>query len=125
MGEVAGAGVSSVTQVGGPAAVTTAMGMLDQHVRVLVRHSISQQAIRDADLAAGIGELHGRIASRLHAISLEHGSDAMSTAAEYAATALEAGSLYPGDELDAFLTEVAARVRATSKGLAKSTPFGA
>ncbi len=48
----------------------------------------------------------------------------MSTAAEYAATALEAGSLYPGDELEAFLRTVAAGVRTTAKELTKSNPFG-
>lgn len=115
----------SAIQVGGPAAVATALRVLDRHVRVIVRHSISQQAIRDSDLAEGVGALHGRIARHLHGLSLEHGTDAMSTAAEYAAASLEAGSIYSGDELDAFLTDVARSVRATSRNLTRSTPFGA
>jgi hypothetical protein len=111
-------------QVEGPASVASALRVLDRHVRALVRHSISQQAIPGGNLASGVGELHDRLAGMLHAISLEHGTDAMSTAAEYAAFALEAGALYPGDELEAFLREVAGAVRATSKDLTKSTPFG-
>lgn len=125
MADAAGPATTGATQVGGPAAIASALRVLDRHVRVLVRHSITQQAIRDSDLASGVAALHERLASQLHAISLEHGTDAMSTAAEYAATALDSGSLYPGDELEAFLTRVAGDVRATSKALTKSTPFGA
>ncbi|MCB0880332.1 MAG: hypothetical protein KDC46_15275 [Thermoleophilia bacterium] len=77
------------------------------------------------DMAAGVGDLHTRLARHLHEISLELGTDAMATAAEYAATALEAGTLYPGDELERFLVDVARAVRASSKDLTKHTPFGA
>lgn len=112
-------------QVGGPAAASSSLRMLDRHVRTLVRHSIAQQAIRDSDVATGVGVLHGRLAACLHRISLEHGTDAMSTAAEYAAVALESGSLYPGEELDAFLAQVARSVRATAKDLTRPTQFGA
>lgn len=112
-------------QVGGPAAVAAALRVLDRHVRTLVRHSIAQHAIRDGDVAAGVGALHGRLATRLHRISLEHGTDAMSTAAEYAAAALESGTLYPGEELDTFLVEVARSVRTTARDLMRSTPFRA
>ena len=110
---------------GGPAAIASSLRVLERHVRVLVRHAITQQAIRDADLAAGVSQLHDRLATHLHAISLEHGTDAMSTAAEYAATALEAGAIYPGDELEGFLASVAASARTTSKELTRHTPFGA
>lgn len=118
-------GGSAGAQVGGPAAVASALRVLDRHVRVMVRHSITQHAFRDSDLPTGVAQLHDRLAAHLHALSLEHGTDAMSTAAEYASTALDAGSIYPGDELEAFLTQVAAAVRATSKDLTRSTPFGA
>lgn len=118
------AGAGAAPQVGGPAAITMALRVLDRHVRVMVRHSIAQQAIRDSDHGVGVSALHDRLARRLHAISLEYGTEAMSTAAEYAAASLEAGSLYPGDELDAFLGEVARSVRSTNKGLTRSTPFG-
>jgi hypothetical protein len=122
-GSVAAAG--SATQVGGPAAVASALQVLDRHARTLVRLALAQHAIRDTDVAGGVGSLHDRLARLLHALSLEHGTDAMSTAAEYAAAALEAGSLYPGDELEAFLRDVTASVRTTSKELTRSTPFGA
>ena len=102
----------------------TGAGSVDRNARVLVRLVVERQAIDDADIAAGVGALHERLSRLLHAISLEHGSDAMATAAEYAVAALEAGSLYPGDELEAFLRQVAASVRATSKGLTRTTPFG-
>lgn len=118
-------GSAGEPQVGGPAAVSAALRVLDRHVRTLVRHSIAQQAIRDGDVAAGVGALHARLATRLHRISLEHGTDAMSTAAEYAAAALESGTLYSGEELDTFLVEVARSVRATAKDLTRSTPFRA
>lgn len=114
-----------VPQVGGPAAVSAALRVLDRHVRTLVRHSIAQQAVSEATVAEGVGALHARLAGRLHRISLEHGTDAMSTAAEYAAAALEAGSIYPGDELDTFLGEVARSVRATAKDLTRTAPYGA
>ena len=113
------------TQVGGPAAVAGALRVLDRHTRVLVKLSIAQQTIQDVDLAHGVGDLHDRLARLLHGISLEHGTDAMSTAAEYAAAAIDAGSLYPGDELDAFLGGVALAARTTSRELMKGTPFGA
>lgn len=116
-------GSQTTTQMGGPAAVASALRVLDRHVRTLVRHALAQHAVQGS-VADGVTELHDRLAKLLHAISLEHGTDAMSTAAEYAASALEAGSLYPGDELEAFLREVAAGVRATSKELTRSTPFG-
>jgi hypothetical protein len=120
----AGAG-AAVGAMGGPAAVSAALGVLDHHARVLVRHAIAHQAIGGGDLVDGVGELHAHVAGLLHAISLEHGSDAMATAADYAAAALHAGSLYPGAELDAFLARVAASVRTTSKELTRATPFGA
>lgn len=124
-GNASGSGAGAATQVGGPAAVASALRVLDRHVRTLVRHALAQHAVQGNNVAAGVTELHGRIAKLLHSISLEHGTDAMSTAAEYGAAALEAGTLYPGDELEAFLREVAAGVRATSKDLTKSTPFRA
>jgi hypothetical protein len=111
-------------QVGGPAAVAGALRALDRHARSLVKHGLAQQSIGGASLAAGVGEQHDHLARLLHEISLEHGTDAMSTAAEYASAALEAGSLYFGDELDQFLRQVAASVRTTSRELTKNTPFG-
>ncbi len=119
-----GSGSGTTTQVGGPAAVASAMRVLDRHVRALVRHALAQHAVQGANVA-DVAALHDRLAKLLHAISLEHGTDAMSTAAEYGAAALEAGSLYPGDELEVFLRDVAAGVRATAKELTRSTPFGA
>lgn len=113
----------ATAQVGGPAAVASALRVLDRHARTLVRLSLVQHAIRDSDVAAGVTTLHDRLARVLHVISLEHGTDAMSTAAEYAAAALEAGSLYPGDELESFLRDVSAGVRATSKDLTRSGPL--
>lgn len=123
-GSGSGGGSGTTTSVDGPAAVMTAMRVLDRHARTLVRHALAQQAVPGTNVADGVVALHDRIAKLLHAISLEHGTDAMSTAAEYGASALEAGSLYPGDELEAFLRDVAAGVRATSKELTRSTPFG-
>lgn len=109
----------------GPAAVATALRVLDGHVRTIVRLAIAQHAIHEEGGAAnGVGALHERIARLLHELSLEHGTDAMSTAAEYAASALEAGILYLGEELETFLRDVTASVRATSKDLTRSTPFG-
>ncbi|MCW2925355.1 MAG: hypothetical protein JWM98_2759 [Thermoleophilia bacterium] len=123
-----GGGTSGVgapaRDVGGPAAVAAALRDLDRHARTIVKLALAGGALRDADLAEGVGELHARIAQSLHAISLEHGTDAMSTAAEYAATALESGLLYPGDELDRFLRDVAASARATSRDLTKGSPLG-
>lgn len=118
-------GSQTTTQMGGPAAVASALRVLDRHTRTIVRHALAQHAIQGTDVAEGVTALHDRVARLLHAISLEHGTDAMSTAAEYGATALEAGTMYPGDELEAFLREVAAGVRATAKDLTRSTPFGA
>lgn len=117
-------GSGATTQMGGPASVASALRVLDRHARTLVRLALVQQTVPGNDVADGVTGLHDRLSKLLHAISLEHGTDAMSTAAEYAASALEAGSLYPGDELEAFLRDVAAGVRATSKELTKSTPFG-
>ncbi len=124
MAESGSGSVTSSTQVGGPAAVASALRVLDRHARTLVRHAIAQHAIRESDTAAGVAALHDRISRVLHALSLEHGTDAMSTAGEYAAAALEAGTIYPGDELEEFLRHVCASARATSKELTKSTPFG-
>lgn len=117
-------GSQTTTPMGGPAAVASALRVLDRHTRTLVRHALAQNAVQGNDVAAGVTALHDRLAKLLHAISLEHGTDAMSTAAEYGAVALEAGTLYPGDELEVFLREVATGVRTTSKELTKSTPFG-
>jgi hypothetical protein len=111
-------------QMGGPAAVAGALRVLDRHTRAIVKHGLAQQAIGGASIAAGVGEHHDHVARLLQELSLEHGTDAMSTAAEYAAVALEAGSIYVGEELDSFLREVAGSVRATSKELTRSTPFG-
>lgn len=121
----AGSSSTSATGVGGPAAVASALRMMDRHTRTLVKLVLTQQAIPGNDVAQGVGELHARIATLLHGISLEHGNDAMATAAEYGAVALESGVLYAGDELESFLQDVAASVRATSRELAKGTPFGA
>lgn len=112
-------------QVGGPAAVAAALRVLDRHTRTLVKLVLAHRGVDDADLARGVCDQHDRIAHVLHAISLEHGTDAMNTAAEYAATALDTGSLYPGEELETFLRDVAGRVRATARDLTKSTPYGA
>lgn len=109
--------------IGGPAAIAVALRALDRHARTIVKLAIAQQGI-DGDLAVGVAERHDQVAHVLHELSLEHGTDAMVAAAEYAETALEAGSLYPGDELDEFLRSVAAAARATSRDLTKSTPFG-
>ena len=111
-------------QVGGPAAVARSMIMLERHAREIVKLAIAQHGITDGDLAQGVGERHDHISRVLHEISLEHGSDAMNTAGEYAAAALQAGSIYQGEELEAFLRTVAASARATSRELTKSTPFG-
>ena len=111
-------------QYGGPAGVATALRVLDRHARIIVRHSIAQHALHGNDAAMAVGDLHDRVSRLLHDISLEHGTDAMSTAAEYAAAALDAGTLYPGDELDVFLRQVASAARVTAKELTKSTPFG-
>ncbi|MCW2921205.1 MAG: hypothetical protein JWL76_1079 [Thermoleophilia bacterium] len=114
----------SQAQMGGPASVASALHVLDRHARTLVGLALAQHSVQGGDIAEGVVELHDRLSQLLHAISLEHGTDAMSTAAEYAARAQEAGSLYPGDELETFLRDVAAGVRATAKDLTKSTPFG-
>ena len=109
----------------GSAQVTTGpLRLLDRHARTIVKHAIAQHGIRGSDFAAGVAEHHDHLCHVLHEIQLEHGSDAMNTAGEYAAAALESGALYPGEELDSFLRNVAASVRATSKDLSKSTPFG-
>lgn len=100
------------------------MIMLERHAREIVKLAIAQHGITDGDLATGVGERHDHISRVLHEISLEHGSDAMNTAAEYAAAALEAGSIYQGEELEAFLRTVAASARTTARELTKSTPFG-
>ena len=124
-GAGAASGNRAQPEVGGPAAVAAALRQLDRHTRTLVKHALATQSISDTDLAAGVGAQHDHIATVLHEISLEHGTDAMSTAAEYADAALQAGSLYAGEELDTFLPSVAASVRSTSRELTKSTPFGA
>lgn len=111
-------------QVAGPAAVAGALRVLDRHARTMVKLSITAQAVTGNDLAAGVAAEHDRVAHTLHEISLEHGTDAMNTAAEYAACALEAGSLYHGEELDTFMRDVAVSVRNTSRELTKHTPFG-
>jgi tRNA A37 threonylcarbamoyltransferase TsaD len=103
--------------MGGPAAVAGALRVLDRHTRTIVKHGLSQQSIAGPSLAEGVGEQHDHVARLLQELSLEHGTEAMSTAAEYAAVALEAGSLYVGEELDSFLRDVAGSVRATSKEL--------
>ncbi len=103
---------------------TGALRVLDRHVRAIVRLAIAQHAIRDADTAEGVSQLHDRVSIVLHEITLEHGTDAMATAAEYATAALDVGTLYPGDELEAFLRSVAASTRSTSKELTRHTPFG-
>lgn len=108
----------------GTGTVTGPLRLLDRHARTIVKHAIAQYGIRGNDLAAGVAEHHDQISRVLHEIQLEHGSDAMNAACEYAAAALEAGSLYPGEELDTFLRSIAASVRATSRDLTKSTPFG-
>ncbi|MCW2928870.1 MAG: hypothetical protein JWM86_2838 [Thermoleophilia bacterium] len=123
MADAGAGGATSGPQVGGPAAIASALRVLDRHARTLVKLAVAQHAITDGDTAAGVGAWHDRTSRLLHAISLEHGTDAMATAAEYGAAALEAGSIYPGDELDAFLREVAASVRATSRDLTKASPF--
>lgn len=88
------------------------------------KHAIAQHGIQGNDLAAGVSERHDQVARVLHEVSLEHGTDAMNTAAEYAAAAIDAGSIYPGEELETFLRDVAGAVRATSRELTKSSPFG-
>jgi hypothetical protein len=120
-----GASGGATTQVGGPAAIAGALRVLDRHARTIVRLAIAQHVIRDADVAGGVASMHDRVSTVLHEVSLEHGTDAMATAAEYAAAALDAGTLYPGEELEAFVRSVAAGARATSKELTRHTPFGA
>lgn len=102
----------------------TAIASVDRHARVLVQLVVARHAIDDGDIAAGVGALHARLSRLLYSISLEHGSDAMATAAQYAVSALDAGSLYPGSELESFIGQVAASVRMTAKDLTRSTPFG-
>ena len=114
-------GSSDQAQVG---ALTGPLRLLDRHARTIVKHAIAQHAIRGGDLSSGVAEHHDQICHVLHAIQLEHGSDAMNTAGEYAAAALESGSLYPGEELDTFLRTIAASARSTARDLTKSTPFG-
>jgi hypothetical protein len=118
MSSTGGTGVDTGQVATGP------LRLIDRHARTIVKHAIAQHGIRGSDFAAGVAEHHGHLSRVLHEIQLEHGSDAMNTAGEYAAAALESGSLYPGEELDSFLRSVAASVRATSKDLTKNTPFG-
>ena len=120
----AGGTASSTANVGGPAAVAGALRVLDRHARTIVKLIVAQEALGGSDTATEVARWHDRISRLLHAISLEHGTDAMSTAAEYAAAALESGALYAGDELDAFLRSVSSAVRATSRDITKSSPFG-
>ena len=124
MGSTAGSGGTGQSLATSTAAATGPLRLLDRHARTIVKHAIAQHGIRSSDLAAGVAEHHDQISHVLHEIQLEHGADAMNTAGEYAAAALEAGSLYPGEELDTFLRAIAASVRATSRDLTKSTPFG-
>jgi hypothetical protein len=103
----------------------TTLRVLDRHVRTLVGIALVQHGAQEADAAVSVGAWHDRFARLLHAVSLEFGTEAMATASEYAATALEHGLLYPSDELDAFIRTVASSVRTTSRDLLKGTPFGA
>jgi hypothetical protein len=104
--------------------LTGPLRLIDRHARTIVKHAIAQHGIRGSDLAAGVAEHHDQICHVLHEIQLEHGSDAMNTAGEYAAAALESGSIYPGEELDSFLRTIATAARTTARDLTKSTPFG-
>lgn len=124
MANEANAAGADQPQMGGPAAVAGALRILDRHARTITKLAIAQHGVTDSNLAAGVAERHDQVSRLLHEISLEHGADAMNTAAEYAATAIEAGSIYPGQELETFLRHVAAAVRSTSRELTKSTPFG-
>ena len=109
--------------VQGPSAVAAAMHVQDRHVRAIVRSAIAQQAMHGSNVATGVAAWHERVARLLHQIALEHGSEAMSAAAEYAVAAMEAQLLYAGEELDEFLKDVAAAVRATSRDISRHAPF--
>lgn len=111
-------------QVQGPSAVAGAMRVMDRHVRAIVRVAIAQQAMHGSDVATGVAAWHERITRQLQRISIEHGSDAMSAAAEYAVAAMEAHQLYAGEELDEFLRDVAAAVRATARDVNRHNPLG-
>jgi len=99
------------------------MHVQDRHVRAIVRSAIAQQAMHGSNVATGVAAWHERVARLLHQIALEHGSEAMSAAAEYAVAAMEAQLLYAGEELDEFLKDVAAAVRATSRDISRHAPF--
>lgn len=123
MTDQAARGHAPGAHVAGPAAVTASLRQLDRHVRAIVTLCVAQQAIRDPDLAGAVATHHDDVARVLHDISLEHGTDAMDAASDYAEAALAAGSLYPGEDLERFLRHVAAAVRATSRTLARAAPF--
>lgn len=95
---------------------------IEGHVRALVRAALAQGATRGpVDAASSVARWHDGIAASLHAVAIDFGTEATSTAAEYGVAALEAGVLYPGDELEAFLREVGGAVRATTRRLATGT----
>lgn len=116
-------GAVGPTQVGGPAAIAAAMRQLDHYARSIVKLALAQDVIKGANVADGVARWHDHVTRMLHSVALEHGSDAMMVAAEYASAALEAGVLYAGDELDLFLRDVASAARETARDLTKASPI--
>ena len=112
-------GNSKIEQLSGPAAVAASYAKLEKHVTEIVRTAITKQDVR-GDIATEIAEMHNRIARLLDQIVRDHGTDTMEVAAEYAATALDAGLIYTGQELDQFLTRIAGAVRSTTRQLLKA-----
>ena len=77
--------------------------------------SIRHGAGSGGDAAQAIGELYASVCESLHGVSLEHGSEAMATAAELAEAAIDNGLLYPGAETMAFLSGMGEYAREAHK----------
>lgn len=112
-------GMVAISSMSGPAAIAATFANLERHVRIIVGIAIEKQAIH-GDVAAGIGDMHDRVAHLFDEVTRDYGTDTMVAAAEYAAAALEAGLIYPGDEVEHFVRAVARSVRATTRALAKT-----
>jgi hypothetical protein len=110
---------ASIAQLSGPAAAAASYAKLEKHVTEIVRMAITKQDVR-GDIATEIADMHNRTARLLDQIVRDHGTDTMEVAAEYAATALEAGLIYTGQELDQFLHRISGAVRSTTRQLLKA-----
>lgn len=111
---------NSITGMSGPAAIAAALGTLENHVQRIIQTAISKHELR-GDVASTIASMHDSLARVLDDLSRTYGADATNIAAEYAASALDAGLIYPGAETEQFIREITESVRATSRDLAKST----